>query len=579
MNLSVGAKTDPGRRANNEDQLAVVDVRRHRLRADGVLVIADGMGGRNFGERAASAAVETVQETLVEMLDADRADTVNVSDALDSALRKANARVYEVAAQNAESRGMGTTCVAAVVEGDRLFLAHAGDSRAYLLRGQHLVRLTDDHSYVAEQVRAGTLSEENARRSRFRNVITRAIGIEPTITPDLSEHDLQSGDWVLLCTDGLSNMVADPEMVQTLLAASSAQDAADRLVQIASRNGGRDNITAIAARMEAGNRTQRMRKQDLARVMDEEEPSENKSAPPSSPPLSSGEANGTKASSKSRPAQGTPDEETPTVPPRVQTPPSPSSSGSFQTPPPTARAQFTTPARESAPARVRVARGVVALLMALSVLSLVLIAAVLALGQTLSRAGYRFHTYPPFASKPPPPPVPAPPDFSRVAYAAPVLLSPIPIQGSLLALAEGREIAVLSVSGQVLHLGVRGETVAKYPLPQGYASPSASSASAPARGGTQSASAVPVPASRLHWALDMQGNLYVADAVRHTLRQYRADGAFVRSIAVGLLAQPESLAVASDGTIYIVDAQRLKVISPAQTSAAPTLGHSAMLGI
>ncbi len=578
MNLSVGAKTDPGRRANNEDQLAVVDVRRHRLRADGVLVIADGMGGRNFGERAAAAAVETVQDTLVEMLDADRADTVNVSDALDSALRKANARVYEVAAQTAESRGMGTTCVAAVVEGDRLFLAHAGDSRAYLLRGQHLVRLTDDHSYVAEQVRAGTLSEESARRSRFRNVITRAIGIEPTITPDLSEHDIQNGDWVLLCTDGLSNMVADPEMIQILLAASSAQDAADRLVQIASRNGGRDNITAIAARVEAGNRTQRMRKSDLAHVLDESEHAKNDGAAPSSAPSSAAESNGAKGPGASHPAADLADDETPTIPPRAQTKPSASRSGSFQPLSPSARAQSAQPVREAAPSRARLARGVSALLIGLAVLSLALAAAVLALSQVLTHEGYRFQAAPPFASKPPVPPAPAPPDFSRAAYAAPVLLSPIPVQGGTLALAGDKEIAVVSVSGQVIHLGAQGAVMSKYPLPKSYAPTALPSPSPAAHGDPSTAAALPPPAVRLHWALDNQGNTYVADAVQHSLRQYRANGEFVRSIATGRLAQPEALAVAPGGAIYIVDAQRLKVISLAKTTPAPADGLSATLG-
>ncbi len=578
MNLSVGAKTDPGRRANNEDQLAVVDVRRHRLRADGVLVIADGMGGRNFGERAAAAAVETVQDTLVEMLDADRADTVNVSDALDSALRKANARVYEVAAQTAESRGMGTTCVAAVVEGDRLFLAHAGDSRAYLLRGQHLVRLTDDHSYVAEQVRAGTLSEESARRSRFRNVITRAIGIEPTITPDLSEHDIQSGDWVLLCTDGLSNMVADPELVQTLLSASSAQDAADRLVQIASHNGGRDNITAIAARVEAGNRTQRMRKSDLARVLDESEAAHGKPGTQPSASPSPADANGAQGQGKARPAAVPADDETPTMPPRAQTPPAASSSGSFQPLSPAARAQFTPPVSEYAPVRARLARGVIAAVVGLSILSLILAAGIFALGQVLSHAGYRFQAAPPFASKPPPPPVPAPPDLSRVSYAAPALFSPIPVQGGFLALSGGSNLAVLSVSGQVLHLGTGGQVVSKYPLPRSSVSTAAPDAGAAVRRGAQNAPALPTPAVRLHWALDTQGNLYVADTVEHSLRQYRANGAFVRSIAAGLLTQPEALAVAPSGTIYVIDAQRLKVISAAPSSAVPADGQQAAPG-
>ena len=266
MNVVIGAKTDPGRRPNNEDQLAVVDVRRHGLRADGVLVIADGMGGRSFGEKASAAAVETVQATLIEMLAAGRADAVDTGEALASALRKANARVYELGHEDEAHQGMGTTCVAAVVQGETLSIAHAGDSRAYLLRDGALERLTDDHSYVAEQVRAGVITEESAQRSRFRNVITRAIGIEPTITPDLSQHPLRPGDTVLLCTDGLTNMVPEDQIARVMQQAPSPQSAADRLIQIANRNGGKDNITAVVARLEISNRTQQMLAEELSRL-------------------------------------------------------------------------------------------------------------------------------------------------------------------------------------------------------------------------------------------------------------------------------------------------------------------------
>ncbi len=181
MNVTAGAKTDPGQRPNNEDRYAIVDTRRRALRADGVLIIADGMGGRSFGEQAAATAVETVEETLAEMLDSRQEGEVVIGDALASALRKANARVYEMARADEDRKGMGTTCVAAVIEGEMLYVAHAGDSRAYLLRDGELTQLTDDHSYVAEQVRAGAITEEGARKSRFRNIITRAVGIDPAL--------------------------------------------------------------------------------------------------------------------------------------------------------------------------------------------------------------------------------------------------------------------------------------------------------------------------------------------------------------------------------------------------------------
>ena len=265
MNISAGAKTDTGQRPNNEDRYAVVDTRKRQIRADGVLIVADGMGGRSFGEQAAAAAVETAEDALAELLDNRQVGDVEVADALATALRRANARVYELASEGDDRKGMGTTCVAAVVEGDRLYVAHAGDSRAYLLRGGVLRQVTHDHSYVAEQVRAGAITEEGARSSRFRNIITRAVGIEPTLDAEVSEADVQPGDMVLLCTDGLSNIVAEDDIVRALTQASSPQAAADRLVQMAVKSGGRDNVTAIVARLQAGTRTLRMHAADLVR--------------------------------------------------------------------------------------------------------------------------------------------------------------------------------------------------------------------------------------------------------------------------------------------------------------------------
>ena len=165
---------------------------------------------------------------------------------------------------------MGTTCVAAVIEGEALYVAHAGDSRAYLMREGELTQLTADHSYVAEQVRAGAISEEGARKSRFRNIITRAVGIEPSLEAEVTEHEARAGDWLLLCTDGLSNMLTEQDMARTLAASNSPQAAADKLVGLANKAGGKDNITAVVARFGVGTRTQRMRTAELARPQMEE---------------------------------------------------------------------------------------------------------------------------------------------------------------------------------------------------------------------------------------------------------------------------------------------------------------------
>lgn len=520
MKITFGAKTDPGRRPNNEDQLLVVDVRRHDLRADGVLVIADGMGGRNFGERAAGTAVEAVGETLTEMLQSQHEPAVDIADALDSALRKANSRVYELAGQDSEHKGMGTTCVAAVIENDQVYVAHAGDSRAYLLREGELHRLTDDHSFVAEQVRAGKLSEEDARKSRFRNVITRAVGIEPTITPDVARHDVQGGDLILLCTDGLTNMVDEPEIARIMAEASSAQAAADKLVNLANRNGGRDNITAIVARLDLGNRTQRMRAGDLAQLV--------------SP------------SGETSVAEPVPDE-TPIVQPR-RTPVTPVEDEDEED----EDDEDYEPARR--PARGRAARVAITLL---TLLFLLAAGCAAYLGSILDKAGYAFGTEPPFVVKPVPPPPPKPTDLSRVTYSAPTLVSVVPMQGGLLTVSpKDNGVVALTTTGVVLHMTADGQTVFKYPMPKQFGP----LAAAPPSGASAAAVPVSAPTQRLHWATDPQGNLYVADAVKKTLTKYRSNGEFVRSVATGLLKQPEALAVAADGSIYVVDAQRLRFI-------------------
>lgn len=500
MNVSVGAKTHPGQRPNNEDRYATVDVRQNKLRADGVLIVADGMGGRNFGERASETAVQAVQENLVEMLASVREDAPDINDALASSLRKANARVYEMASGDEEHKGMGTTCVAAVIEGEALHIAHAGDSRAYLWRDGSLKRLTDDHSYVAEQVRAGAITEEGARRSRFRNVITKAVGIEPTIEPDVNEYEIRAGDGVLLCTDGLTNAVSEDDIAQTFANVSSAQTAADKLVQMANKNGGKDNITAIVARLESGTRTLRMQTEELARP-----------APP----------------------------------------------------------ETSEPSRNGAPApRLRRRSPVPALLSALLILGLGTSTAYFA--HLLLRDGYRFRTDPPFVAKPAPPRPPAPPDLVHLRYALPVVFYYAPVRGDLLLYQRAdNALTVATLTGTVLRLSADGKTpIFKYALPQ----VKASNPLTPSSGGTgTSASLVGGRGQNLHVADDPQGNIYVADAAAQTITKYAASGEKLATVASSGLKSPQSLAVAEDGTVYVVDAERLKVMRAIPSSNSSDL--------
>lgn len=502
MNVSAGAKTDPGQRANNEDHYLVVDTRRRGLRADGVLVIADGMGGRASGEQASQAAVGAVDETLAELLDSRLAEPVVLTDALSTALRKANARVYALAQEDAERKGMGTTCVAAIVEGDRLYLAHAGDSRAYLLRGGELSQLTADHSYVAEQVRAGAISEEGARKSRFRNIITRAVGIEPTLEAEVSDVEIKPGDVLLLCTDGLSNMVDEEDLIKTLGQSGSAQTAADKLVSLANRAGGKDNITAVVARLQAGTRTLRMETADLARP----EVSNKKSS-----------------TTEDRPAP---------VPAGAREPSAPRRGGWLW---PSLAALF--------------------LLAGVGVSG--------ALAGKLQHAGYKFRAAPPFVVSPLPPAPPAPPlDLAHLAYDAPTIFYAQPVRGSFLAVnPKDGAVTVAPLSGTVVGLPPGGGSLPqfKYTLP--FVRPQSA---APA--GVRGAGGV-----TLHTATDPQGNLYVSDAIAKTLTKYKPNGVPLGLIARSSLSNPQSIAVAVDGTLYLIDAERLKVFHahPSTTSLPP----------
>ena len=251
MRIQAGARTDLGRvRKNNEDCYEIEP-------ALNLYVLSDGMGGQAHGEVASKLAVQTIV-THCQQAENSRAtpifgepqpDVSERTNRLTSAIHLANRRVYEAAAANAEQNGMGATIVAAWIEGQRLSLAHVGDSRAYLLRAGSLDQLTADHSLVAEKVRVGILTPQEADASELQSVLTRAVGTNATIQVDADEQMLLAGDSLLLCSDGLTRMVTDPEIASTLLTSTSAQEAADRLVELANENGGLDNVSVIVLRV------------------------------------------------------------------------------------------------------------------------------------------------------------------------------------------------------------------------------------------------------------------------------------------------------------------------------------------
>jgi PPM family protein phosphatase len=251
LRIEAGARTDLGRvRRNNEDCF--------QIEADlNLYVLSDGMGGEAHGEVASKLAVQTIMghcqqaensrgtPTFGEL----KADVSERTNRLASAIHLANRKVYEMAGSNPGHKGMGATIVAAWIEGQRLSLAHVGDSRAYLLRAGSLDQLTADHSLVAEKVRIGILTPQEADASEMQSVLTRAVGTHENVEVDADEQMLLAGDSVLLCSDGLSRMVTDPEIASILLISISAQNAADRLVDLANENGGVDNVSVIVLRI------------------------------------------------------------------------------------------------------------------------------------------------------------------------------------------------------------------------------------------------------------------------------------------------------------------------------------------
>jgi serine/threonine protein phosphatase PrpC len=247
LRMDVGARTDVGRiRDNNEDAYRVVDDLE-------LYVVSDGMGGEAHGEVASALAIETIidhckaalQDPASPFFGDTSPEFSPRTNRLTSAVNLANRRIYESAERNLQQRGMGATIVAAWIEGSRMSLSHVGDSRAYLLRGGSLEQLTADHSLVAEQVRQGVITPQQAESSELQNVLTRALGPHENIGVDAAEIMLLPSDTVALCTDGVTRMVSDEEIASILQTTIGAQAAADAIIELANENGGIDNSTVI----------------------------------------------------------------------------------------------------------------------------------------------------------------------------------------------------------------------------------------------------------------------------------------------------------------------------------------------
>jgi PPM family protein phosphatase len=242
VHITSAGRTDVGIiRSGNEDNFLMVPDR-------GIFVVADGMGGHAAGEVASEMAVRFVARELGSLkgLGDDQ-----VADRMRNAIRAANGAIFQRTLTEHDKRGMGTTVTALVLYETRFLIGQVGDSRAYLHRDGKLIQLTKDHSYVQEQVDAGYLTPEQARSHPYSNVITRCVGANSDVMPDIYLGTVKSQDLFLLASDGLTGMLEDPELEEQLAGERMPQERVDALITEANRHGGLDNITAIIVRIDS----------------------------------------------------------------------------------------------------------------------------------------------------------------------------------------------------------------------------------------------------------------------------------------------------------------------------------------
>ena len=226
--------TDKGlKRAGNQDSFLIDE----RL---GVFVVADGVGGHMGGEVASALAVETVREVIGH----PKAMDFQPKQVLMQAYEEASHRIFDRATQEARLSGMGTTMVMGYVRDSGMYIANVGDSRAYLFRKPYVWQLTEDHSLINEQVRLGLLTEEQARKVIRKNVITRSVGFERDVFPDVIEREISEGDVYIFCSDGLTGMITDAKILQ-IMSENPIEKTAEILIQQALENGGEDNVTVL----------------------------------------------------------------------------------------------------------------------------------------------------------------------------------------------------------------------------------------------------------------------------------------------------------------------------------------------
>lgn len=237
--MQVGFKSDKGlRRTNNEDACFV-------MLPDKVYVVADGVGGSNAGEIASRTAVTEIANYITRHPIREATNEYTIVNYFQKCLDEANKKIFNLAHTYEENSGMATTAVIVYAIDKKAYITNVGDSRAYIYRRGQLLQLTEDHTYVNTLVKAGILSKEQAEVDERKNVITKALGAEPTVEPDFFQVEILKDDIFIICTDGLYDEVEKDEMIEILNKEQSMSDVCTELINRANKNGGRDNITVI----------------------------------------------------------------------------------------------------------------------------------------------------------------------------------------------------------------------------------------------------------------------------------------------------------------------------------------------
>lgn len=251
QSLEIASGTDPGMvRSHNEDSIAA-DA------SKGLVVLADGMGGYNAGEVASGMATTVIATELQRLIDehppytpVEGTGQPLAHKLLRDQIAKANTSIYQASQSQPQYAGMGTTLVVALFYDNRITVAHIGDSRLYLMRDDAFRQVTKDHSLLQEQIDAGMITPEQAKKSSNKNLVTRALGIDPSVEPEIHDYDARPGDIYLLCSDGLCDMVSDEDIGMALQAlGANLKLCVQQLIQMANDNGGRDNVSVILIRV------------------------------------------------------------------------------------------------------------------------------------------------------------------------------------------------------------------------------------------------------------------------------------------------------------------------------------------